>query len=877
MVAPSPQPAVEAAIWLAFAPGGGHFTAVAVGPHHLLTVGRVCENAPYVKLLRAGEQVRTAEIVQVLPPEEGDLAILRCAEELPHVLRLMPADEFKDFDLDTPVTLVGFRDSVENALAKRAVVLHWSSVSLIAGEPEEPPPRKSQPDTLPPLPRLLQVVHENEAGGPLLDSRQRLIGIAGRHEGEGGTEGIVTTIDRFYEHNRKWKILLGPPAATRVAKAPTMAQSFVLMHLVAAQHEEHEGTNPATLVEHYRAALRLDASSGAAHLGLAHAKSVAGEIDEDVFRSIGRACGLLPASEWSPECADARLANLLRSSKHLHGVVTALRADLKKGRPLAEWAALGRAVADLVHAPPPDSEDPNRPRPPEKAAGRLLLWAGQPRSVIAIPSREQPDILRAAAFLLVNHAEQALFWLDDPQEDEEVESSRMETTQQLVLALRWIARCREGTYDGLLSREVAEKHGAILGKLMPGGDVFSWHAHAVAKAYHGEIESGLEDLDRAMRLLSPMALPGRWSREFPGLLPTPAQLAAVFGRVVLDQGKPELARKALEKLPMPGSDDAHGAELTSIEKKLRALAGVDAEVEVSPDRALLKASRKDPRAVRLARVLAFFAEADLPRERLGDLGEALPVLLKLGFLREEADVVSYEPTFRARVRDLLSPDQRIAALHEALDLLLMAYLEASARERTELWPHVQETTKAAVEHQIEFVPAAELLARVGNQRARELSYAEARELLEQAHDLGSRGSAPADLCAEIDMDLGWVEVLSGTTPRSQERLERALNFYNEMAMTSTGATPHRRMARIHYSLARLAVSKSDRDAAYMNACRALEEADRGFEPGTRKAAQIYTSLAHLFLDLGDHLRARKATARISPRERETRTDLAFDS
>ncbi|MDI1434901.1 trypsin-like peptidase domain-containing protein [Polyangium sorediatum] len=874
MVAPSPQPAVEAAIWLAFAPGGGHFTAVAVGPHHLLTVARVSESAPHVKLLRAGEQVRTAEVVQVLPTEEGDLAVLRCAEELPHVLRLMPADEFSDFDLDTPVTLVGFRDSVENALAKRAVVLHWSSVSLIAGEPEEPAPRKSQPDTLPPLPRLLQVVHENEAGGPILDSRQRLVGIAARLDGEGGVEGLVTTIDRFYERNRKWKIPLGPPAP-RVAKAPTMAQSLALMHLVAAQHEEHEGSNPAALVEHYRAALRLDASSGAAHLGLACAKSVAGELDEDVFHSIGRACELLPASEWSSECADARLANLLRSSKHLHGVVMALRADLKKGRSLAEWAALGRAVADLVHSP--DAEESGRPRPPEKAAGRLLLWAGQPRSVISIPSREQPDILRAAAFLLVDHAEQALFWLDDPQEDEEVESSRMETTQQLVLALRWIARCREGTYDGLLSREVAEKHGALLGKLMPGGDVFSWHAHALAKAHHGEVESGMEDLDRAMRLLSPMALPGRWSREFPGLLPTPAQLAAAFGRVVLEQGKAERARKVLEKLPMPASDDAHAAELASVEKKLRGLAGVGTDVEVSPDRALLKASREDPRAVRLARVLAFFAEADVPRERLGDLSDALPVLLKLGFLRDEADVVSYDATFRTRVRDLLTPDQRTAALHEALDLLLMAYLDANARERTELWPHIQETTKTAMEHEVELVPAAEILARVGNQRARELSYAEARDLLEKAHDLGSRGAAPADLCAEIDMDLGWVEVLSGTTPRSQERLERALNFYNEMAMTSTGATPHRRMARIHYSLARLAVSKSDRDAAYMNACRALEEAERGFEPGTRKAVQIYTSLAHLFIDLGDHLRARKATARISPRERETRTDLAFDS
>ena len=60
----------------------------------------------------------------------------------------------------------------------------------------------------------------------------------------------------------------------------------------------------------------------------------------------------------------------------------------------------------------------------------------------------------------------------------------------------------------------------------------------------------------------------------------------------------------------------------------------------------------------------------------------------------------------------------------------------------------------------------------------------------------------------------------------------------------------------------------------LDACRAIDEADRGFEPGSRKAMQIYTSLTHLFTQLGDHLRARKANARINPRERETRMDLS---
>ena len=850
MVATSPQPAVEAAIWLAFAPGGGHFTAVAVGPNHLLTAARIAENASHVKLLRAGEQVRTATVVRALPPEEGDLAVLHCHEELPHVLRLLPADELKDLEGEQHISIVGFRDCLKNALDKKAVVLHWTNATLTLGE-----------GTV----KLSTAVFENEAGGPVLDSRQRIVGIAAR--GEDAAASTVVSVERVYEHNRKWKIPLGPPAP-RVAKAPTMAQSLALMHLVAAQHGEQEGANPAGVVEHYRAAARLDGTSGAAFLGIASAKTLQGELDEDVFRSLGRACELLPASEWSADCVDARLTNLLRSSKHLHGVVTALRADLKKGRPLAEWAALGRAVADLVHAPDDDDGDVDsgKPRPPEKAAGRLLLWAGQPRAVIAIPSREQPDILRAAAFLLVDHPEQALFWLDDPQEDEEVESSRLETTQQLVLALRWIARSREGMYGDPLPREIAEKHAAIVGMLMPGGDVLSWHAHALTKAAHGEIEGGIEDLERAMRGLSTIAVPGRWSREFPGLLPTPAELAAAFCRVVHDQNKESLARRTLEKLPMASADDAHFADFVEIEQKLRALAGVAAGVEVSLERALVKANREDPRAVRLARLLAFFAESSLPRALLGELGEALPVLLRLGVLLEDGDKLTYDSAFRGRIRDLTTADQRAAALHDALDILLSSYPDATPRERGELWPHVLETTKLAVEHDIELVPAMELLARVGNQRARELAYAEARDLLERASALGSRVSAPADLRAEIDMDLGWVEVLSGAYPKARDRLERALNFYTEMAMTATGATPHRRMARIHYSLARLANGTGDAEAAHTNACRSIEEADRGFEPGSRKAAQMYTSLVHLFVQLGDGVRARKASARVAPRE-----------
>jgi tetratricopeptide (TPR) repeat protein len=856
MVATSPQPAVEAAIWLAFAPGTGHFTAVAVSPHHLLAVARLCVNTPYIKLMRAGEQVRTADVIRTMSPEEGDLAVLYCHQELPHVLRLLPADDLRELSNNLPVSVVGYRDCLRNALGKKAVVLHWSNATFAPAENGQP--------------RLSISVQENEVGGPVLDVRQRLVGIATRSAE--GNDGLVVPVEGFYEHNRKWKIPLGPPPP-RVAKAPTMAQSLALMHLVAAQHEEHEGQNNQVICEHYRAALRLDASAGAAHLGLALAKTLQGEIDEEVVRSLGRACELLPASEWAAECDDTRLRDLLRSSKHLHGVINALRADLKKGRPLAEWAALGRAVADLVHSP--DSIEPDRPRPPERAAGRLLLWAGQPRSVIAIPAREQPDILRAAAFLLVDHPEQALFWLDDPQAQEggDAEAGRLETTQQIVEALRWIARCREGMFDLPAPREVAEKHASVLGKLMPGGDVLSWHAHAIARAVSGDIAGGAEDLDRALRGLSAYSLPGRWAREFPGFLPTPAQLSAAFGRVVLTTNSPKLARQALEKLPMAAPDDAHASELSDIEHRLREAAGLSPGKEISPERALIKVMREDPRAARLARTLAQFANEPLPITRLGDFELILPVLEKVGITESDEENVTFKPEFRTRIRELLTQDQRAAALHDAIDLLLVAYLEGGPRDRRVLWPHVLETTNLAIEHSIELLPATELLARVGNQRARELAYPEARSLLQRAADVGTRGGVPADLIAEIDMDLGWVLMSLNEHETARERLDKALAFYDDMAKNSTGATPHRRMARIHYTLARLSATTGDSDSAHKNACRAIDEADRGFEPGSRKAMQIYTSLTHLFTHLGDHLRARKANARINPRERETRMDL----
>jgi hypothetical protein len=859
MAAISPQPAVEAAIWLAFVPGGGFFTAVAIGPRHLLTVARPCEQAQFVKLMRAGEQVRTASVVRMLDPSEGDLAVLQCNDDLPHVLRLLPESEVLESGMN--VTVVGYRDALKNALGKKAVILNWASSTL------------SRPEEGGPL-RLAQAVHENDAGGAVLDGRQRLIGIATR--GDVPSEGLVVPIERFHEHNRKWKLSLVPPQP-RQAKAPTMPQSLSLMHLVAARHEEHLGQPPRDIAEHYRAALRLDATAGAAHLGLAHAKTLFGEIDEEVFRSMGRACELLPASEWAGDCPDPRMRELLRSAKHLHGIINALRADLKKGRTLAEWAAIGRAVADLVHTPR-DDDDGDTPRPPERAAGRLLLWTGQPRSVIAIPPREQPDILRAAAFLMVDHAEQALFWLDDPTEGGDMEQGRLETIQEIVEAMRWIAACREGMFEAPPPQEVVDKHANVLGKLMPGGDVLSWHAHALAKAFHLDITGAAQDLERAIRGLSAYAIPGRWAREFPGLLPTPAQLTASFCKIVVERGSEENARQALERLPMPAADDAHASELSEIEPKLRKKAGLQEGREVSAERAIARLNREDARASRLARTLAQFADDPLPISRLGDFEMLLPPLDRVGLVELDEENVRFVPSFKARLRELLSPDQRAAALHDAIDLLLVAYLEGSPRDRRVLWPHVLETTNLAITHNVELLPATELLSRVGNQRARELAYTEARDLLTRAAEVSAQGNAPADLRAEIDMDLGWVLVSVGEHPAARQRLETALGFYLEMAATGTGATPHRRLARIHYSLARMFIASNELEEAHRNACRSLEEADRGFEPGTRKAVQIYTSLTHMFTSLGDHARARKANNRISPRERDTRTDLpAFDA
>ncbi|MBK9258997.1 MAG: trypsin-like peptidase domain-containing protein [Polyangiaceae bacterium] len=856
----SAQPATEAAIWLAFAPGYGHFTAVAIGPRHLLTVASLTENAPYVKLMRAGEQVRTAELERVCAPEEGDLAVLRVDDELPHALELVAPDESGATQENVDVELVGYRDCLDNALEKRAVVLHWTSAKLL-------------PDEEGLAPQLSEPLGNNEAGAPILDARHRIVGIA--FQGEDLETCLVFPIKRLYELNRKWKIPVGSAAQNEI-KSPTTAQSLALMHIVAAQHDEQRDGNPAERIEHYRGALRLDPQCGAAHLGVARDKSRLGELDDEVFHSLGRACELLSASEWSPQCRDRSLANLLCSSKHLHGVVTAVRADLKKNLPLAGWAALGRAIDDLVqyHYGPQgmhfasESEDggAEMPRLPEKAAGRVLLWTGQPRSVIAIPSHDQPDILRAAAFLLVDHAEQALFWLDDPEGGENVEANRLEMTQQLVAAMRWIARCRERMYDKPLEREIAEKYASVVGKLMPGGDVLSWHANALAKVAHGDIDGGIEDLDRAIRGLSPIALPGRWSREFPGLLPTPAQLVATFGELVLAQDKPELARRALEKLPMPATDDVNAPDFTRIEGELRERCGVEPDAEVSADRALARANREHPHAVRLARTLAYFAVAPLPCQRLGDFATALPYLIKLGFMHEMNYKPWYDPTFRLRVQELCTAEQRTTALHDALEIILANYAENTSRERAELLPHILEVTRVAAEHEVDLPAVTDLLARAGNQRARELAYADARDLLERAAATAVRASASLDLRAEIDMDLGWVELASGAFVPARDYLERALRFYTELATSTNDRMPYRRMARIHYSLAKVALGTNDTDAARTHAARALEHAERGFDPGSRKAVQMYTTLTHMFIQLGDAPRVHRAHARMPGRE-----------
>lgn len=854
----SAQPASEAAIWLAFAPGYGHFTAVAIGPHHLLTVASLPEYAPYVKLMRAGEQVRTAELERVCAPEEGDLAVLRVADELPHVLQLVADGDETDDNAD--VELVGYRDCLDDALEKRAVVLHWKSAKLL-------------PDEEGWAAQLTQPLGNNEAGAPILDAHHRIVGIA--FQGEDLETCLVFPIKRFEELNRKWKIPVGS-TTQREAKSPTTAQSLALMHLVAAQHDEQRDGNPAERIEHYRAALRLDPQCGAAHLGIARDKSRLGELDEEVFHGLGRVCELLSASEWTPECRDRSLTNLLCSSKHLNGVVTTVRADLKKNMPLAGWAALGRTIDDLVqfHFGPQglhfsaedDADGTELPRLPEKAAGRVLLWTGQPRSVIAIPSQEQPDILRAAAFLFVDHAEQALFWLDDPAEGQNVEGNRLEMTQQLVAALRWIASCRERMGEKPLEREQAEKYASVVGKLMPGGDVLSWHANALAKAAHGDVDGGIEDLDRAIRGLSPIALAGRWSREFPGLLPTPAQLATTFGERILDQAKPETARRALEKLPLPATDDAHATEFARVEEKLRERCGIEPDAEVSADRALVRANREHPHAMRLARAFAYFAVAPLPCQRLGDLATALPYLVKLGFLHEMNYKPWYDPQFRLRVQELCTAEQRTTALHDALELILANYAESTSRERAELLPHIIEVTRLATEHHVDLSAVADLLARAGNQRARELAHGDARGLLERASTTLVRAGANPHLRAEIDMDLGWVEVASGEFVQAREYLERALRFYAEIATTSNDSTPHRRMARIHYSLAKVALGVGDVENARQQAARALDHAERSFDSGSRKAVQMFTSLTLMFVQLGDGPRVYRANSRISGRE-----------
>ena len=233
---------------------------------------------------------------------------------------------------------------------------------------------------------------------------------------------------------------------------------------------------------------------------------------------------------------------------------------------------------------------------------------------------------------------------------------------------------RERMYDAPLEREVAEKYASVVGKLMPGGDVLSWHANALAKVARGDIDGAVADLDRAIRGLSPIALPGRWSREFPGLLPTPAQLAATFGELVLAQDKPELARRALEKLPMPATDDAHTEQFAKVEEALRERCGIEPDVEISADRALVRANREHPLAVRLARTLAYFAIAPLPCTRLGDLAVALPYLIRLGFLHEMAHKLdALDGEVRAAVAGIPEARRKVISTHRAFGYFAAAY------------------------------------------------------------------------------------------------------------------------------------------------------------------------------------------------------------
>jgi hypothetical protein len=81
------------------------------------------------------------------------------------------------------------------------------------------------------------------------------------------------------------------------------------------------------------------------------------------------------------------------------------------------------------------------------------------------------------------------------------------------------------------------------------------------------------------------------------------------------------------------------------------------------------------------------------------------------------------------------------------------------------------------------------------------------------------------------------------------------------------------MARIHYTLAKVALGASDMETARAHAAKSLEQAERGFDPGTRKTVQMFTSLTHLFIDVGDGPRVFKASSRLPSRE----SSLTFDA
>jgi tetratricopeptide (TPR) repeat protein len=221
---------------------------------------------------------------------------------------------------------------------------------------------------------------------------------------------------------------------------------------------------------------------------------------------------------------------------------------------------------------------------------------------------------------------------------------------------------------------------------------------------------------------------------------------------------------------------------------------------------------------------------------------------------------------------LATTDQRNTALHDALEIILAHYTESTAAERTELLPHIREVTRFANDYDVDLSAVTDLLARAGNQRARELAYGDAKDLLERASETAAKAETAAHLCAEIDMDLGWVEFASGEFVASRQHLERALKHYEELAATND-RLPYRRMARIHYTLAKVALGLNDLETARIHAARSLEQAERGFDPGSRKAVQMFTSLTHMFIQLGDQPRVFKANARLPSRE----SNLAFDA